>query len=209
MEQFIVSNASWLDQFGLWIGLLLFGIIFFIIIRQVRNRSSRRIFRIASLAVILIFIAGGTLLIEGPLKPFISSIAQVKHAMKSNINEFSFTLLDGTPMTVGELKGNAVILNFWGTYCAPCVRELPELQQIELEFKDRVRVVCLSDESVEKINAYVKKRPNHPSMMGTYDKKAWIDLDTFRPLTLLIDKNGRIIRFFTHELTFEELSKLL
>ncbi|MGE5205841.1 MAG: TlpA family protein disulfide reductase, partial [Chlamydiota bacterium] len=57
-----------------------------------------------------------------------------------------FTIQDGTnSVTLHNLREKVVVLNFWATWCAPCVQELPSLEQLQNKFKDRgVEVVGVS-----------------------------------------------------------------
>ncbi|NNE26820.1 MAG: TlpA family protein disulfide reductase [Saprospiraceae bacterium] len=50
--------------------------------------------------------------------------------------DFSTELIDGTPFKLSELKGNYVLLDFWGSWCAPCRRDNPKLVRLHNEFKD-------------------------------------------------------------------------
>lgn len=53
--------------------------------------------------------------------------------------------LDGTAATLGDFRGEVVLLNFWATWCAPCLREMPSLERLEEALQDRpFRVVAVS-----------------------------------------------------------------
>jgi thiol-disulfide isomerase/thioredoxin len=51
----------------------------------------------------------------------------------------NFTLADlsGKPLSLGDLKGKVVFLNFWATWCIPCRQEMPLMEALHTEFKDR------------------------------------------------------------------------
>jgi len=61
--------------------------------------------------------------------------------------DLRFTSADGAPLTLGDLKGRVVLLHFWGSWCPPCMRELPLLQRfaarVEHELGERVALVLL------------------------------------------------------------------
>jgi thiol-disulfide isomerase/thioredoxin len=58
--------------------------------------------------------------------------------------DFTATRLDGSELTGASLAGKAVLLDFWGTWCAPCIHAFPELRRIHADFGDRLTVVGLA-----------------------------------------------------------------
>ncbi|MDH3402463.1 MAG: TlpA family protein disulfide reductase [Acidobacteriota bacterium] len=58
--------------------------------------------------------------------------------------EFEATALDGSPFSGRSLAGKAVLLDFWGTWCAPCVQAFPKLQRLHEDYGDRLSVVGLA-----------------------------------------------------------------
>jgi len=50
--------------------------------------------------------------------------------------DFSSELIDGTPFQLSDLKGKYVLLDFWGSWCAPCRRDSPNLVKLHNEFND-------------------------------------------------------------------------
>jgi thiol-disulfide isomerase/thioredoxin len=57
--------------------------------------------------------------------------------MGSPLPDFSFTDFDGRPRTLSEFRGKYVLLDFWGSWCAPCVADLPHLKAAYDRFRDR------------------------------------------------------------------------
>jgi thiol-disulfide isomerase/thioredoxin len=53
------------------------------------------------------------------------------------VPEISFQALDGISLTLSTLRGTVMLINFWGTWCAPCLQEIPELVHLSHQFKAR------------------------------------------------------------------------
>lgn len=49
----------------------------------------------------------------------------------------AFETLDGSPLALQEFKGEVVLVNFWATWCAPCIREMPGLERLHQAFEDQ------------------------------------------------------------------------
>jgi peroxiredoxin len=72
--------------------------------------------------------------------------------------DFRYTLADGTSSTLSDLRGQKVILNFWASWCAPCVHEMPAIQEVSNEHGDELVVLAVNrDEQVEQIEAFAEE----------------------------------------------------
>lgn len=72
--------------------------------------------------------------------------------------EFSFTDLQGRTHSVSEYRGKALILNFWASWCAPCVKEFPQMLRLaEMEADKLVIVFLSSDENKNDIERFIKR----------------------------------------------------
>ena len=114
-------------------------------------------------------------------------------------------------VTWAALKGKAVVLEFWATWCAPCIGAIPHWNELAEEMKgEPVRFLSIADERAETIRPYLERRPI----------RGWIGLDTDRsvfeafgvegiPHTVLVDGHG-IVRAVTDPfaVTAEALRKL-
>lgn len=90
-----------------------------------------------------------------------------------------------------EFKGKTILLNFWATWCPPCRAELPELKEIYLEYQDKVHVVAVTEETIEKIeNSGLHK--DYDFLYSTPGVPAFFELRSY-PTLLIIDKNMQIV----------------
>lgn len=107
---------------------------------------------------------------------------------------FAVKDLDGNVRTYEEFKGKGpVVLNFWGTWCPPCRREIPDLKKIYAEYKDRgLQLVGLAvQDTPEKVKQFVKDNSLDWVMLMADTKAA----ESFRigngvPVTIFIDRDG-------------------
>jgi peroxiredoxin len=74
--------------------------------------------------------------------------------------DFTLTDLDGRSWTLRQLAGKVVVVNFWATWCPPCRKEMPDLDAIYREKKDRGLVIlAISDEERGKVAPFLKEHP--------------------------------------------------
>lgn len=98
-----------------------------------------------------------------------------------------------------DFRGNIVVLNFWATWCAPCVEEMPSLTQLQQRFKnDGVTVVGVSvDVDNEGYHKFLKDHKIDFLTVRDPDQKANNLYGTFKfPETYIIDRKGIVRRKF-------------
>ncbi len=111
-----------------------------------------------------------------------------------------FTVQDSDrSVTLSQLKGQVVVLNFWATWCPPCVEELPSLVQMQQRMKARgVTVLAVSVDADE--NAYRRFLKDHNVNLLSVrdpDQKSAGLYGTFKfPETYIVDRNGVVRRKF-------------
>ena len=110
-----------------------------------------------------------------------------------------FTLSDvhGKKVSLSEFRGKVVILNFWATWCGPCVAEMPSLNNLYQEFKSRgLVVIAISVDPTEKsvLSFIAEKKPAFPVLM---DKNKEVYFDSYAvmglPATFIIDRRGVLV----------------
>tara|TARA_B100000575_G_C23093182_1_gene630316 strand:+ start:374 stop:955 length:582 start_codon:yes stop_codon:yes gene_type:complete len=72
--------------------------------------------------------------------------------------DFEGTLLNGQPFRLSEQKGKVVFLNFWATWCSPCLKEMPDMQELQRELGSKILVLAVGmGEEAERIEKFQKK----------------------------------------------------
>jgi thiol-disulfide isomerase/thioredoxin len=107
--------------------------------------------------------------------------------------------LDGGTHALSEYAGRRVLLNFWASWCGPCLKEMPALAAAQTRFGgDRPVVVGIAMDTPENVRAYLKAYPvNYPILLGRLD-----DPDSARqlgdgasvlPYSVLLGTDGRVL----------------
>lgn len=127
-------------------------------------------------------------------------LAQALLAPKTNEAAFDapFFNANNESLTLSALNGQGVVLNFWATWCQPCVREMPALDNLALKLKDRgVRVVALSEDrkAMDLVPAFYADK-GIANLDIYYDLKSGLSRKMGvegLPTTVLISADGREI----------------
>jgi len=122
------------------------------------------------------------------------------NTLKLTKADFNLNLVDsdGQISSLQDLKGKVIFLNFWATWCAPCIAEMPSINKLHKEMGDEIVFVLLSfDDDFEKAKAFIKRKDyNLPiytlgsGLPATFNSSAL-------PTTYIIDKKGNIV--LTHK----------
>jgi peroxiredoxin len=123
---------------------------------------------------------------------------------------------EGLEFALGDQRGKVVLVNFFATWCGPCVQELPHLQELWNEHKDRTDfalIVIGREETAEKVKAF-KKKHGFSFPMAADPEGAVFSLfaEEYIPRTYVISKEGKVCwstTGFTGEEDFAEIKTAL
>jgi len=113
---------------------------------------------------------------------------------------------------LADRRGEWVVVNFWATWCAPCIKEMPELSEFD-ESRDDLVVIGLAFEEIaaDDMRAFLKKRPViYPiALLDVYAPPADFETPRGLPMTYLIAPDGAVARRFLGPVTAANLTEAI
>lgn len=101
-------------------------------------------------------------------------------------------IANATDINLKDKKGQVIFVNYWATWCPPCVGEMPSIQSLYNDYKDKIVFVFLTSEDKVKVdNFYTKNNYNLPTYNMLANPSPEINTKSL-PTTFIIDKNGKI-----------------
>jgi peroxiredoxin len=112
----------------------------------------------------------------------------------------TFADADGRPQPMAQWRGKVLVVNFWATWCAPCVEEMPDLERARAAYQDRnVEIIGLGIDSAAKIRAFRDEhRLTLPLLVagagGSELGRLLGNMAGALPYTVLIDPAGSVVQ---------------
>ena len=124
--------------------------------------------------------------------------------------DFSLKDMSGNEHKLSDYKGKIVVLNFFATWCQPCIDEAPELEAFGAEYKDAQLLILAKGETKKRMEKYISQ--SNSKLRYLLDTKEEVSKDYSvigQPETIIIDENGVIVERFTGPTTKKNLIELI
>ncbi|WP_028488334.1 TlpA family protein disulfide reductase [Thiothrix lacustris] len=124
-----------------------------------------------------------------------TSLTAIAAEQKTPVQNFSFKDIDGASHQFSEYKGKWVIVNYWATYCGPCVAELPVLNSVAKRFKDKVVILGMEagETPTEELKQFVEQKKIAYPVIPTQDSTMFaLGLLYGVPTTFVVNPKGEI-----------------
>lgn len=129
----------------------------------------------------------------GFLKPDLNQVQA--HSNAASLAGIQFKDMNGKVVDLGDLKGKVVFLNFWATWCPPCLAEMPSVNQLYEQYKndkDVVFILADADGNLPKSQKFMDKKGYKLPVYAVASEIPALIFQGSLPTTVVFDKQGRI-----------------
>jgi thiol-disulfide isomerase/thioredoxin len=125
---------------------------------------------------------------------FVSPSA-IEASHRETLRNFDWNLVDreGKTLNFQEMEGEIILINFWATWCPPCVAEMPNLNDLYADYKDKITFLFVTNDDKEKVNAFLEKNAYQFPVYYALEKAPETIYSNSIPATFLIDDQGKIV----------------
>lgn len=112
------------------------------------------------------------------------------------VSDFSLKDIDGKTVSLNDFRGNRVLINFWATWCVPCLEEMSVLRQVHEQWREKGLVVLSINmgESASRVRGYVRRYALSFPVLLDPNTKLFVKLGVRTlPTSLLVDRDGTIV----------------
>lgn len=161
-----------------------------------QNRTTLLIIVVASLGALAGFWAGGAL--KSPQRT-VQIDAPAPIAIGDPAPDFALPDLSGTTRTLADFRGRPVLINFWATWCAPCVEEMPLLAALRERHADaELEVIGIALDDLHAVRSFVAELSiSYPILLDTPGRTdtsvRYGDTQGVLPYSVLVDAKGTIV----------------
>lgn len=141
------------------------------------------------------------------------SFAGLAHAAPASFYSLDFPAPDGEHRSMSEFLGKPMVLNFWATWCPPCVKEMPDLDFLQNKHP-HVNIVGLAVDTAPNVLKFNEKVPvSYPLFIAGHDgiqlMKDMGNPSGGLPFTILFDAKGQVVRHFLGQIQRDDLDAVL
>ena len=117
-----------------------------------------------------------------------------KRSPDAQAPDFALEMLEGPTLQLSELRGRKIVLNFWASWCAPCRKEMPDLERVHRQYRDRLTVVGINiQEDRASVKRFLQEVPvSYTIVLDPQGVAVRAYRVIAQPATFWIDEHGRI-----------------
>jgi len=171
---FLIKKMSQQQSFWSkhWSNILFVGILLLIIIPQTRKPIQITLNRIVAF-----------------------SPTEIKEGERQVLKNYNWVLKNdnGDKINLSQSKGKVMLVNYWATWCAPCIAELPDLEKLYADYKNEIDFYFITSEDPAVVRAFLIDRKSSISPHYLLSSPPETLMSNSLPTTYLIDSNGEIV----------------
>lgn len=135
-----------------------------------------------------------------PIQIFLNRIiafspSEINEKNRETLKDYEWYFKNGNNLAVNftQSKGKAVLVNYWATWCAPCIAEMPDLQKLYADYKDDIDFYFITSEEPEVVTTFLEKRGFDLPVYYFLSSPPDLLKSSSLPTTFLIDAQGEIL----------------
>jgi len=132
-------------------------------------------------------------------------------AQQTRAPQFVLRDINGNTVRLSAYRGKVVLINFWATWCPPCRAEMPDLVRLQREHaRQGLQVIGITypPETKIRVRRFASSlKVNYPIILGTRQLKARFSSEETLPLTVIIDRDGKVNNIISGILLREEFDE--
>jgi peroxiredoxin len=137
-----------------------------------------------------------------------------RHTLTRAAPDVRYTELSGETFSTSDLRGKVVLVNFWGSYCTPCIKEMPHLVEAHRKYEARgyeTVAIAVRHDNPQRVIRFVKEHelPFRIALDSQGELAKEFGNVRITPTSFLIDRNGRILKRYVAKHDWAELDQLV
>lgn len=140
---------------------------------------------------------------------------KVSEENQQKLTEFSLPDLSGKQRNIKEWQGKVLVINFWATWCPPCLKEMPEFEALHTEYEKKgLQFIGIALDDAEPVKEFIaSKKITYPILLGEdQGTKLAHDLGNIIntvPFTIIVNKQGLVVKSQMGELSRKQLLEII
>ena len=130
----------------------------------------------------------------------------------ASAEDFSFTDTQGHPQSLSAYRGKWLVVNFWATWCPPCLKEIPDFGAFRSAHRDKVQVlgIAMDYDNPQEVREFAARlKMEYPLVLGTDETAARVGKVQGLPTTFIFDPQGRLALHKTGTLDRDALEQVI
>jgi thiol-disulfide isomerase/thioredoxin len=119
--------------------------------------------------------------------------AEEQKSVSSEEMQWRLISIDGESVQLSDFEGKPLFINFWATWCPPCVAELPEINDLHNAYRDKVVFLLITDESPETVRAFMKQKNYNLPVYFIQSSVPEIFATSSIPATFIVSPENKIV----------------